>query len=472
MKSKIIYLIFIVATLFVLMPKFQYPGDPDSIRIFSKHFLETGRPYLQGNEKSKLGPYISTLAYGGNYFVNTRNGNYFSKWGVFNVILFSIPELLSNNIKIFNNSIRNETFFLNLFNIAWLIVFILSMHRLLESLDHQKNQIYIYTTLIIFCTYLWYFIRAQSTEIFIITLFSIFAERFYKLSKFKNQTSIDQYFLFTLLLLILVKNVFILLIPICYLALIIFSKQDQVDVKKVACLWGLAFGSLCLLLFLINYWQFGDPLETGYSQQATVVPNFSFQIGTALYGFIFSNNRSIFVHFPIFLISLAGLHLFYSKHPRFTSVMWIIFIIYLGFFSTLNNWEGERTYGPRFLIFILPIISIPVVHLFNRKLFKFFFTPFLLFSIFLQYQVISKNFMASHSLRYFYKDTINNDEIDQYFVNNHTGIIIYHLKRMEKSYEPDFIYSYLLSKFGKGKALEYVALVKFNLKNNFFWDDK
>lgn len=106
-----------------------------------------------------------------------------------------------------------------------------------------------------------------------------------------------------------------------------------------------------------NHLRFGDPLNSGYRNDVTVAYDPTW---TGFYGLLFSPGGSIFLYTPLTIAGIAGL----PRLWRFDRSLAILFaglcLVFLIFFGSLNSWEGGRSYGPRYLVPLLPFLVLPI----------------------------------------------------------------------------------------------------------------
>jgi hypothetical protein len=129
-------------------------------------------------------------------------------------------------------------------------------------------------------------------------------------------------------------------------------------------LTGVTWFGLPLVLALVfwcwyNAIRFGDPLNTGYADDPTVGATDSLVGG--LYGLLFSPGRSLFVYTPLVV---AGLVMFPALARADRGLAYLnggLSLAFLAFYASLSSWEGGRSYGPRYLVPILPLLVLPVV---------------------------------------------------------------------------------------------------------------
>jgi len=106
-----------------------------------------------------------------------------------------------------------------------------------------------------------------------------------------------------------------------------------------------------------NYARFGNPFDLGY-QSAGISFDIPFYVG--LYGLLLSSGKSFFLFAPLTIVGIVGLQMLFRK--RVVSVyLWIAIIaINLLFYSKYYAWGGDGSWGPRYLLSLLPFFVLPV----------------------------------------------------------------------------------------------------------------
>jgi hypothetical protein len=122
-------------------------------------------------------------------------------------------------------------------------------------------------------------------------------------------------------------------------------------------LWfALPLGFCLMFLLAANNARFGAPFSSGFS-----VTDFNFKIGQViqgLIGIVASPARGILIFFPLSLLAFLALPgLLRRDPPAGFLIAWIIIASIL-VYSIWGQWAGGRSWGPRFLLPILPYLSV------------------------------------------------------------------------------------------------------------------
>lgn len=112
---------------------------------------------------------------------------------------------------------------------------------------------------------------------------------------------------------------------------------------------GLIFSMAVWMVY--NFARFGNPLTTGYR------PEFGLE---GYYGYTLSPRGSIFLYTPIACLGLLGLWQL-KRRDRATFVLFAgITLTLFAFYASLVDWPGGRSYGPRYLVPLLPFLCMPL----------------------------------------------------------------------------------------------------------------
>lgn len=119
-----------------------------------------------------------------------------------------------------------------------------------------------------------------------------------------------------------------------------------------------------LIIFIYNYIRFQNIFETGYDSQF----NSSFWHG--LYGLLLSPGKSIFLYNPVTIVGLLGVGLFFKNHFKTALLFLFLALSHVVLYSPWSSWHGGNSWGPRFLLVILPYLVLPagfVLENFSKK---------------------------------------------------------------------------------------------------------
>jgi hypothetical protein len=114
------------------------------------------------------------------------------------------------------------------------------------------------------------------------------------------------------------------------------------------------------IILSVNNYKFGSPFESGYGQwQERGQPVFSGHLFSGLSHFFFDPQYSIFIYFPLLVFALFGYVAFFKKFCLETGLFVFIGLIILLMNAKLLTWSGGWAYGPRYLLVMLPLMSLP-----------------------------------------------------------------------------------------------------------------
>lgn len=103
--------------------------------------------------------------------------------------------------------------------------------------------------------------------------------------------------------------------------------------------------------------RFGNPFDTGYLRDDTLGRG---SVSAGLTGFLFSPGRSVFLYSPILMGGIASMWAMWRRDR--TTVLMLLgeFLVMLVFYASLVNWDAERSYGPRYLLPVIPLLVLPL----------------------------------------------------------------------------------------------------------------
>jgi hypothetical protein len=108
-----------------------------------------------------------------------------------------------------------------------------------------------------------------------------------------------------------------------------------------------------------NVYRFGHPFDAGYLRDR--VPQFGSSIATGLYGLLLSPTASLFVYCPLAIVAIAAIVVLVSRDRAAAVLFGGSLLALLLFYAQLGNWMGGRSYGPRYLVSVIPLLMLSLV---------------------------------------------------------------------------------------------------------------
>ena len=143
-----------------------------------------------------------------------------------------------------------------------------------------------------------------------------------------------------------------------------FGSRDRPLVIKGLLRLGLPIAIAAVVTLIYNDVRFENPLDTGYLRDQTVIPG---SIWIGIPGLLVSPGRSLFLYSPIALVGLGALARLW-RSDRATALLFAgILGILLLFYGSLGFWDADRSYGPRYLVPVLPYLCISLSLWFHRS---------------------------------------------------------------------------------------------------------
>jgi len=156
------------------------------------------------------------------------------------------------------------------------------------------------------------------------------------------------------------------------------------------------FLTVSSLLLLYNYLIFGNPLNIPYNYQysyGNILETSYFRtdyLKEGLSGLLFSTWRGLFYYSPVLLLSMVGFLYWFKqrqeKDKALPLVLMLSFAAILIFYAATPAWRGGNSFGPRYLLAVMPFLVLPMwktFEIFGKN--KFFW---IIFGVLLGYSVI------------------------------------------------------------------------------------
>ncbi len=157
------------------------------------------------------------------------------------------------------------------------------------------------------------------------------------------------------------KTIYVVCLPGA-LAFLVWRLRRRLALRDaLAALWGFLPGAVALAAY--NWMRWGSPFATGYE---SVTHGFwQENLLSGLWGQLLSPGRSVFVFSPPLVLSLVGLRAFWRRHPDVAAALALTVLPLLLLYSRYLFWSGDWGWGPRYLVFALPVLLLPSAELFG-----------------------------------------------------------------------------------------------------------
>jgi Dolichyl-phosphate-mannose-protein mannosyltransferase len=344
---------------FVTMPAEEYFGDGIAVRVETVGLITSGRWSVPSEIAHEWGE-------PGQYFYENAEGAFYPKYGILNTLTFVpalwIEKIVSGNLSLYSDNLVS----LNLFNIVLSCASAIYLSLLARRFTQSKLAMSIFVVASLYCTFWWNYLRAQTLEIYLTLFFIAFYYHFVSaLSSEKRTLRNQQFFIAAILLglLCLSKTVFLVFVPVAAL----FFALDQSRTRERRLGDNLAFWWLPLSIFIVvllttNWLKFGSPFASGYTQWGQESHPFTLNIWPGIVGLVVGKQGSAFLHFPVLLPGMIGWPIFFKKHRREAQLMLMFAAVWFLVTAAFTNWKGASCYGPRYLLPMLPLLTLPFLN--------------------------------------------------------------------------------------------------------------
>lgn len=350
---------------FVTLPARQYPADPNAWREEARSLLVQGRFGVDPEIADALGER-------GQFFVyNPRDGRWYSKYGIVNTLLNTVPLLVeytvTGSLPPWNSPDR--VFFLGLFFLLLAVVIAHLLYQITGFYSDSNPARVSFVLFAFYTTYLWNYLRATNSES---TQLLCFLLLYLSYLRFKRQGGPlvtrprrNLYIAWLALALLCQTRVsYLLFVPVFAATLAVLAWQERLPRSAWLSFAGSALVLPVLLLLAaqagVHQLKFGSPLLSGYHQWWDRDNPHS--IWDVFYDFLISWQWSFFVNFPLLLLALPGARRFFGHHSGESTFLLVCFLLTFALVEPLPFWRGEYAYGPRYFVFLLPLLALPAIY--------------------------------------------------------------------------------------------------------------
>ncbi len=128
--------------------------------------------------------------------------------------------------------------------------------------------------------------------------------------------------------------------------------------------WLLGLGVGLVPLFVYNLAFFGSPLATGYGSD--LKSNFQTPLIEGALGLLVSPGKGLVWFAPPILLSILGFRSFARRHGAVALFVMLLAAAIVALFGMYTFWHGDGSWGPRYLVPLLPFALLPMLPVMQR----------------------------------------------------------------------------------------------------------
>jgi len=154
------------------------------------------------------------------------------------------------------------------------------------------------------------------------------------------------------------KYVYVLCLPGAFAVLTLVHRQALREFSRSLLYAALGFMPGLLMILGYNYVRFGSITNTGYKGVAGVMVE---NVLLSTWGFLFSPGKSVFLYAPPLVLAVLGMRRFWRQHRSTVWLMLATILPLVLFYGRFPSWPGDWAWGPRYLVFAVPVLLLPVI---------------------------------------------------------------------------------------------------------------
>lgn len=123
--------------------------------------------------------------------------------------------------------------------------------------------------------------------------------------------------------------------------------------------WAALAGAPFLVLALAyNYLRWGSITATGYEPYLEMY--FGGSVFDGAWGMLASPNKSAFLYSPPLVLAVLAMPRAFRAVPRLGHAMLVMVVPVFVVYATYRSWSGDYAWGPRFFVWAVPVVLIPI----------------------------------------------------------------------------------------------------------------
>lgn len=142
--------------------------------------------------------------------------------------------------------------------------------------------------------------------------------------------------------------------------------------------YGIPIAGALVVNLMYNAVRYGSPWSFGYT------PHLTTPLLKGLYGLLLSPGAGLFVYVPLAALALLGFPNLWRVRRAEAALIVALVMPRLLLYAQWTNWQGGATWGPRFLLPVVPLLLITIAFLPQRQVMRWLAACFLLISVAVQ----------------------------------------------------------------------------------------
>ena len=148
-----------------------------------------------------------------------------------------------------------------------------------------------------------------------------------------------------------------------------------------------------LIMAYLNFSRFGSPFDFGYGNEAHMFIN---PVLSGAYNLLFNTDKGLIFFTPVMLLLPYALWRFVKTFKWEGILIGALFLSNLLIYSAWWAWEGGESWGPRFLLPIIPLTIVPFASILNGSLSKVAVTVLLIAGFLVNLLGVMQDFTGFH----------------------------------------------------------------------------
>jgi hypothetical protein len=136
------------------------------------------------------------------------------------------------------------------------------------------------------------------------------------------------------------------------------ESTDLRTFARRAVIFGLPLAGALVLWLSYNYVRFGHPLDTGLMRDPNVGWDTPLLVG--LHGLLFSPGRSLLLYCPAVMAAVPALAWLRRRDRNTAILLGGSAVTLLLLIAKMHRWDGGESYGPRYLVPVIPLLLVSV----------------------------------------------------------------------------------------------------------------